>query len=441
MPIAREENYPDYIGRLFTRKQDEGGRTYGARTVTIQVTDNCNLACTYCYQINKQTHVIPLETGKKFIDQLLDGKFNDYCDYSDSEGIILEFIGGEPFLEIDIISELTDYFIQGMIDRNHHWLNRFRISICSNGTLYFQPKVQEYIRKHSHHLSFSISIDGNKKLHDACRIFPDGSGSYDIAIAAVEHYMKTFDGKMGSKMTIAPGNVEFVYEAVQGLIEKGYSYINLNCVYEEGWTLEHARILYEQLKLLADFLLEEERYNDIYLSIFEQKFFAPKDPSDTKNWCGGTGEMLSVDWKGDYYPCIRYMESSLGNDIKPMIIGNVDTGILCTEDQCKTCTELNCVDRRTQSTDECFNCPIANGCSWCSAYNYQVFGTPNKRATFICPMHKARALANAYYWNMMFRLSEPTKRFKIYIPEEWALEIIDKDEWEFLKLLESNIDF
>ena len=173
MPIAREENYPDYIGRLFTRKQDEGGRTYGARTVTIQVTDNCNLACTYCYQINKQTHVIPLETGKKFIDQLLDGKFNDYCDYSDSEGIILEFIGGEPFLEIDIISELTDYFIQGMIDRNHHWLNRFRISICSNGTLYFQPKVQEYIRKHSHHLSFSISIDGNKKLHDACRIFPE----------------------------------------------------------------------------------------------------------------------------------------------------------------------------------------------------------------------------------------------------------------------------
>jgi radical SAM protein with 4Fe4S-binding SPASM domain len=223
--------------------------------------------------------------------------------------------------------------------------------------------------------------------------------------------------------------------------EKGYSYINLNCVYEEGWTLEHAKILYEQLKLLADFLLEDERYNDIYLSIFEQKFFAPKDPSDTKNWCGGTGEMLSVDWKGDYYPCIRYMESSLGDDIKPMIIGNVDTGILCTEDQCKTCTELNCIDRRTQSTDECFNCPIANGCSWCSAYNYQVFGTPNKRATFICPMHKARALANAYYWNMMFRLSEPTKRFKIYIPEEWALEIIDEDEWEFLKLLESNIDF
>lgn len=260
--------------------------------------------------------------------------------------------------------------------------------------------MQEYISKNINHLSFSISIDGNKQLHDACRVFPDGSGSYDKAMSAVNHYRNTYNRTMGSKMTIAPGNIDFLHDAVVGLIESNYRNINLNCVYEEGWTLEHATKLYYGLKQVADYLLETGLYKETYLSIFEEKFFCPKSEADLNNWCGGTGSMLSVDWKGDLYPCIRYMESSLGNDAPPVIIGNVNTGILCTEEQCKICQELNSIDRRTQSTDECFNCPIAAGCAWCSAYNYQTFGTANKRATFICPMHKARALANVYYWNM-----------------------------------------
>lgn len=427
----RAEEYSDLIGRLFPVK--EGHKN--SKTVTLQVTDACNLACTYCYQINKCTNTMPFEIGKKFIDDLLDGNYDVYGEYDKADSVVLEFIGGEPFLEIKLISQLTDYFIQAMIDRGHKWLHRFRISICSNGTLYFKPSVLEYINKHSRHLSFSISIDGNKELHDSCRIFPDGSGSYDIAISAVEHYMEHFNGTMGSKMTIAPGNVKYVYDAVRGLLDKGYRDINLNCVYEKGWTTEHARILYQQLKLLSDYMLESGRCLDSSLSIFESKFFRPKRPDDVQNWCGGTGDMLSCDYKGDLYPCIRYMESSLGDERAPIILGNVSSGILTTEEQCSFDRCLKCVDRKTQSTDECFNCPIAEGCAWCSAYNYQCFGTPDKRATFICIMHKARCLANAYYWNKYYRAFEPHKRFKLNIPDDWALEIVREDELNLLKAL------
>jgi radical SAM protein with 4Fe4S-binding SPASM domain len=38
--------------------------------------------------------------------------------------------------------------------------------------------------------------------------------------------------------------------------------------------------------------------------------------------------MIAVDYKGDIYPCIRYMESSLGNSAPPIIIGNVYDGIM-----------------------------------------------------------------------------------------------------------------
>ena len=38
-----------------------------------------------------------------------------------------------------------------------------------------------------------------------------------------------------------------------------------------------------------------------------------------KNWCGvGEGKMLAINYKGELYPCIRFMESSLGKDAKPL---------------------------------------------------------------------------------------------------------------------------
>lgn len=433
----RTEQFQDRLSRLFPVEQPEitgSRRGILTRTVTFAVTDACTLRCTYCYQGVKAHHVMSFETAKKFVDLILSD--NEYINPELSPGVILEFIGGEPLLEIELIDRITDYFLSELIRLQHPWATRFCISICSNGTEYFRPAVQEYLKKHLQHLSFSISVDGNKELHDACRVFPDGRGSYDLAMKAVRHFVDVLGGGMGSKMTLCPQNVEHTYEAVASLLENGYREINLNCVYEEGWTLEHARVLYDQLKRLSDLLLEKELAGKAYVSMFEENFFHPKQPEDLQNWCGGTGDMISVDYTGNIYPCIRYMPNSLGPGIEPLVIGHVDTGILreAKHRDCAHC--LQRIDRRTQSTDECFFCPIAEGCAWCSAYNYQVFGTPDKRATFICVMHRARALANAYHWNRVYRAEGSPKRHICHVPEDWALEILSKEEWELLKKLE-----
>lgn len=219
------------------------------------------------------------------------------------------------------------------------------------------------------------------------------------------------------------------------MFELGYCEINANCVYEDGWKPIHATVLYNEMKRLADYILENNMdfENDYYCSLFEEEFFHPKLSSDLENWCGGNGVMLAVDPAGIIYPCLRYMESSLGNQQEPYSIGDVDHGICQTEcDRCRV-ERLKKIDRRTQSTDECFNCPIAEGCSWCTAYNYQIFGTPDARATYICIMHKARALANAYFWNRYYKKNKINKRMKLYIPKEWALNIITEKEWNLLK--------
>lgn len=370
--IERTEQYSDQVARLFPDKDRR------VRVVTFQVTDACNLACTYCYQINKNHNRMPFDVAKRFVDMLLDADENScgYISTANTSGVEIEFIGGEPLLEIDLISQITDYFISEMIRRQHPWATRYRLSVCSNGVLYFDPRWQAYMKRHWKNLSFSISIDGCKSLHDSCRVFPDGSGSYDLAMKGVRHFVDVLGGSMGSKMTLAPGNIEHTYEAIVGLIESGYTDINLNCVYEDGWNDEYAAILYRELKKAADYLLEHDLYDDVQLSIFNQRMFHPKAEDDLQNWCGGDGSMISVDYKGDIYPCIRYMESSLGDDQEPLIIGNVWDGIMTKPEQCAKVGCLKAIDRRTQSTDECFYCPIAEGCSWCFPSGTKI-KTPN----------------------------------------------------------------
>ena len=434
MRIKKFEQYQDTLPRLFP--EEYGGEKF-CRSVTLQVTDACNLACTYCYQTCKQTNYMDFETAKRFLDALMDEESdNPYINLDTTPGIIVEFIGGEPLLAIDLIAEISDFFWAELIRRHHPWAKRFMFSICSNGTLYFDPRFQEYLRRHGEHLSFSISIDGNKELHDACRIFPDGRGSYDMAVEAALHYRDALGHEIGSKMTIAPENVRYTFEAVKNIIELGYRDIHLNCVYEKGWEPEHAAILYQQLKLVADYLLENDLEEEVALSIFDEFLGCPMKEDDVQNWCGGTGKMLAADYKGDIFPCLRYMESSIGHDIKPLIIGTVYDGIMATAEQrdCVDC--LQCITRRTQSTDECFHCPIAQGCAWCSAYNYQEFGTPDKRATYICEMHKARVLANVYFWNKAYAKHGENKAFQNNVPDEWALRIIGAQELAELKKIE-----
>lgn len=436
------ESYIDQLARLYPdlhRVNDPDNKDkILTQCVTFQVTDDCNLSCSYCYQVCKGKRRMSFETAKTFVDLLIseDKGFANYVNPQKSPGLVVDFIGGEPFLEIELIDQICTYMMDRLIELNHPWATKLMFSICSNGVLYRDEKVQAFLRKWEKRLSFSVTIDGNKELHDSCRVFPDGSPSYDLAVDAATDWMNR-GYYMGSKITIAPDNISFLYDAIVHIIGLGYTEINANCVYEKGWTPMHATVLYDQMKRIADYCLDADLdfERDFSISLFNDKYFHKKDSDDLQNWCGGNGVMLSCDPDGKLYPCIRYMESSLGDDQEPYSIGDVDNGIgYCDCYKCRlNC--LNSIDRRTQSADECFYCPIAEGCSWCSAYNYQVFGTPDKRATFICVMHKARALGNYYFWNKYYRKHDMKKRMEIFVPDEWALEIISESELNMLKEL------
>lgn len=430
----KKEPVPQYTEQLNVLFPEEERKGRNIKEITFQVTEDCCMCCSYCYQHNKTHHKMTFETAKIFIDKMLNDEYKE-INRNNTFGVIFSFIGGEPFMEIELINKIWTYFINQMIEKNHPWLFYNRFSICSNGLLYFNKDVQDFINKYHTMGELTFSIDGNKELHDACRVDMTGRGTYDRAIAAVKDYA-FLTGKMpATKMTLSPDNICYTKEAIINLINLGYSDIYLNCIFEKGWTYEHAKILYQQLKGLSDYIIDNDLYDKIYISIFSETSFCPMDEDNNENWCGGiVGKNygFSIDWKGNIYPCIRYMESSLNGRQKPLIIGTVNNGQQITENEKENYKLLSNITRRSQSSDKCFYCPIADGCSWCSGYCYEENGTPNKRTTYICETHQARALANCYYWNKVYQKVGIDKVFINHVPKDWALNIIDEQEWEEL---------
>jgi len=68
--------------------------------------------------------------------------------------------------------------------------------------------------------------------------------------------------------------------------------------------------------------------------------------TNNSNWCGGTGAMLAFDPDGLAYPCLRYMPSSLGTEVKPIVIGNVNS-IYSTAEAQKLKEFLDDITRRS----------------------------------------------------------------------------------------------
>ena len=425
--------FGDYLSSLYPGQFPE---IENVKTITFQVTENCCLNCSYCYQVHNTHNELDFNKIKPWIEKLLNDELS-YINTSNTKAVIWDFIGGEPFLKIDLMTQITDLIYDTMIEKNHPWLFFSKISISSNGMLYFNPKVQAYLTKYKDIVSLGISLDGNKELHDKCRLDLEGNGSYDRVIAAVHHYKNNFGYMPNIKMTFASENLPYLNESYQYLISEGYKDLHGNCVYEDVWSKKDATELYYQLKGLSNYLIENNLYKDIYVSFFNEDYCQPKEEHDNENWCGGVhNSMFAIDNNGLIYHCIRFMDSSLQGEQKALPIGDIEKGFGVVEEHVKNLEMFHSITRRSQSTDECFYCPIAAGCAWCSGYNYQKTGSVNKRVTYICDMHKARSLANVYYWNKIYQKENINKTFIRYLSDEESLKIIPQDEIDLLNSLE-----
>ena len=384
---------------ILQQKIDSPWNNGNAKEFTFIVTKDCQLACKYCYLVGKNSsEKMSFEIAKGTVDYILS---NRYDSFFNTKSVIFNFIGGEPFLEIDLIDKICDYIKRQMYILKHHWFNSYRFSISTNGINYDSERVQKFIRKNKYHLSIGITIDGTRLKHDMNRIWRSNEniekGSYKDVVRNVPLWLQQFPNA-GTKVTISSPDVPYICESVLHLYSLGIKTISINCVFEGVWKEGDDVVFEKQLLKLADEIIDKDLYLHNSCSLFDETIGKPMDSGrNTKNWCG-SGLMLAIDSSGNFYPCTRFVQYSLRNK-KARIVGNIYDGL----DKNKIRPFLM-LDRCIQSTKECIECPVASGCAWCQGENYDCSSTNTifERSTAICNMHKARVRANEYYWRKLY---------------------------------------
>jgi radical SAM peptide maturase (CXXX-repeat target family) len=342
------------------------------KTVVLVVTDDCNLACRYCYEGNKAKHKMSLETGKKAVDFML-------AQPVELNGVTWEFIGGEPFLEIELVDQLCDYITERI--QGHPWEKNYTFSLTTNGTLFDDPKVREFMVKDRRHKVIGVSLDGVKEIHDYNRC-----NSFDKIMENFHWWRKLYPW-CSVKSTLNHESLPYICESAKFLMDLGLDTVIMNTANENIWQDGDEVIFKEQLFKLADYLLENHRYENNYNCLFDEGILVPAD--NCQNWCGCGSCMIAVDYKEELFPCLRFKTVQ---KLKPWVIGTLDTGI----DENKVMPFYFCHNLREC---DCQNCDTKSGCVSCTALNYDDTGTIFKRVSYACKLHKARVEANQYFFN------------------------------------------
>jgi uncharacterized protein len=374
------------------------GNTLGASFV---LTEECNLRCRYCYMVNKSHDKrMTFVLGRRCMKFLIDN-------YSDMDSIEMDFIGGEPTLEIDLLDELMDYWKILLLKTGHKWIEKFRVGMTTNGILYHTPRVQSFIAKNREILDVTVTIDGTQEMHDANRVYSNGQGSYANVVKNIKLWLEQFpDGQ--TKVTISKSNLPYFKESILHLWSLGIKTVPANPTFEELWNVEDAQLYKKQLIELADIIIEQDLWKENNMTLFSDQFIEAEQTIANRNWCGCGRKMIAFGPDGTIYPCIRMSQYSLSHK-PPRYIGHIDTGV--DPDLVRSYLALTF---QSQSPAHCLECKISQGCAWCQGFNYDMADTHTifQRSINICEMHKAQHEANLYYWDKLKRVANiiPKKR-------------------------------
>jgi radical SAM peptide maturase (CXXX-repeat target family) len=362
-----------------------------AKNITLCVTEYCNFACKYCYLTNLNSKKkLSKDQAIKNIDFIFNNP-NSFLEKS----VIWEFIGGEPFLEIDLIDYICDILkIKMWENRKEDWFTNYMFSFSTNGSLYHKPEARKFINKNKERLSIGFSIDGVKELHDKYRVYLDGRGTFDDVIKNLDLYKEDLPGRISTKSTLSHDSLPYIFESVKFLFSLDLK-VYMNVVFEEVWKDGDEEIFYKQLIKLSDWMIDTGNWKKHFVSLLDFNLISSDLNQSNKNWCG-SGKMLHISTDGKLYPCTRLAPYSMTYRKEGFPIGDIEKGY----DYERMSAFLN-LTKTDQSCSTCMNCDIEAGCAWCTGYNYDKTGSIMKRATFICALHKARVMASKYYYEKL----------------------------------------
>ena len=317
--------------------------------------------------------------------KILAKEFEEFRQHSSKERLKVEFFGGEPLLQFDVIKEVTEWLANN--DPGVDYL----LSITSNGTLLDEEK-KEWFVKHKNRIRIVMSVDGSNDMQTINR----GERAGEVPIDFVR---RTWPN-LHFKSTISKVNLPYLADGLISLLEAGHI-IAPNLAQGEEWQEGDEIIYKKELEKLADWHLAHPNVEP--MNFFSQPFFALLEPhcsrTPLKN-CGTGTTMATYDVDGTVYPCHLFVPITHGKWNVKEELKDVDFD-----------------DDESLIDKSCKECYMLRICKTCYGFDFKDRGSVRKRDKRACRMKLVEAQVISDFqisWLMMQKRIRELSPIELY---------------------------
>lgn len=290
---------------------------------------SCNLACKYCYYLEKNNLYKDRQPDKRFIltDELLEKFIEMYIESQTTPQVLFCWHGGEslmrPLSFYKRVVELQKKYARGRIIDN---------TIQTNGTLLNDEWCRFF--KDNNWL-VGVSIDGPQEFHDEYRKNKIGAPSFRKVMQGID-LLKKHGVEWNALAVVNDFNGDYPLDFYHFFKEIECRYIQFTPIVERIIPRKDGRYLASPMDAqnipLADFSVSPEQWGDFLCTIFDEwvrndvgEYFIQIFDATLANWigeqpgvcsmaktCGHAGVM---EYNGDVYSCDHFVfpEYKLGN--------------------------------------------------------------------------------------------------------------------------------
>ncbi|MGQ0732987.1 MAG: quinohemoprotein amine dehydrogenase maturation protein [Acidobacteriota bacterium] len=169
------------------------------QTLVVNVTNQCNLSCAYCYEYGEDK-IVDTENGRqpKFMSAETARASVEFMfrEARDSSTAHMTFFGGETLMNFPVLQATVAYARQRAVELGKD----VDFSLTTNATL-LKPEIIDFLAEQR--IGVTISIDGPEDLQDKFRVFKSGKGSYEIAAPKIKALLARHRSRpIGARVTL-----------------------------------------------------------------------------------------------------------------------------------------------------------------------------------------------------------------------------------------------
>lgn len=362
-------------------------QNYNISSITINMTETCNLGCPYCFanQKGQKLRTITWEVLRDAIDWLIKKS-------GDSRTISITWFGGEPTITWDLVKRGTLYAEEQA--NNHNKSVTF--SMTTNG--YDIPDdFEEFIFAEGRKFGVLLSMDGLPESQNRNRPAKTGNKeSFTQVNNTLDRLLKVDKWRNHNTQVRLTFNKSTIHQLYDNLVflydEKGVKSVAPMPVEEEEWTreeLDQARRVFEKI---GEFYIQRHREGKpFYIKIFNDVIERQLSPVTRRSkrslvTCGYSQRQVAIDPEGNLSSCHRLLDydRSVGRYKQGSIYDQDDSQLRKIRDEF---AEIKIEDIKCVKEEKCNFCPIKLECGGgCSAVNIEVCGDPRIRPEISCDM-------------------------------------------------------